>query len=232
MQAFLSLWRRKSLQRGSAALLIAAAAPLALALAAASTGAAAPPPDLGGCQVFPDPPAGLSPSAKSLPTQAAWNQDVSRAPRAKNSAAVIAYVNAHGGDELHPDFGSPRPYGIPYSVVGAGQAKLPVHYTAYGAESTPGPFPVPANARVEGGNSSDGDRHVITVDTSECKLYELYRGFYNPAPKPHWDADSGAAWDLGSDAVWPAGWTSADAAGLPIFAGLVRYDEVAAGRLD
>jgi len=133
---------------------------------------------------------------------------------------------------MHPDFGSPRPYGFPYSVVGAGQAQLPVHYTAYGDESDPGPFPVPAKARVEGGNGSDGDRHVIAVDTSECKLYELYRALFEPRPRPHWNADSGAAWDLRSAAVRTAGWTSADAAGLPIFAGLVRYDEVAAGRLE
>ena len=217
------------MKRALLALLAVAALAAVVAL---PSGAAEPPPDLGGCQVFPDPPAGLSATAKSLPTQAAWNQDISKAPRAKNSAAVIAYINSHGGNLMHPDFGSPRPYGFPYSVVGANQANLPVHYTAYGAESTPGPFPVPANARVEGGNGSDGDRHVIAVDTADCKLYELYRAFYKPTPKPHWDADSGAAWDLSSDAVWPDGWTSADAAGLPIFAGLVRYDEVAAGHLD
>ncbi len=230
MQAFGGLWTPKSLQRAAAVAFAVAA--IALTVAALPSGAAEPPPDLGSCQVFPNPPAGLSPTAKSLPTQAAWNQDISQAPRAKNSSAVIAYINRHGGSEFHPDFGSPRPYGIGYSVVGAGQAKLPIHYTAYGAESTPGPFPIPPNAQVEGGSGSNGDRHVVAVDTAECKVYELFDAHYKPTPQPHWDAGSGAAWDLGSDAVWPDGDTSADAAGLPIFAGLVRYDEVAAGRLD
>ncbi|HEX5608527.1 MAG TPA: hypothetical protein VFX45_00380 [Solirubrobacterales bacterium] len=201
-------------------------------LLGAPAGAVGPYPDLGACQVFPDPPASLSPRAPSLPNQAAWNQDISKAPRDPRSAAIIGYINSSGGDSLHPDFGSPRLYGFPYSVVGAGQRKLPVNYTAYGDESDPGPFPVPANAPVEGGNGSDGDRHVLVVDRDECKLYELYRGFYEARPKPHWNADAGVAWDLRSTALRPDGWTSTDAAGLPVFAGLVRYDEVAAGHLD
>lgn len=199
---------------------------------ASPAGAVGPYPSLGSCQVFPDPPPSLSPRAPSLPTEAAWNQDISKAPRHPRSAAYIAYINANGGDELHPDFGSPRAYGIPYSVVGAGQPELPVNYTAYGDESDPGPFPVPAKAPVEGGNRSDGDRHVLVVDRSDCKLYELYRAFYVPKPRPHWNADSGTEWDLRSAARRPDGWTSADAAGLPIFPGLVRYDEVASGSLD
>jgi hypothetical protein len=211
-------------------------APMALALGwlagAAPAQALGPYPDLGSCQVFPDPPASLSPRAPSLPNQAAWNQDISRAPRDPRSATYIAYINAHGGNLLHPDFGSPRPYGFPLAVVGPSQRKLPVRYTAYGDESDPGPFPVPASAPVEGGNGSDGDRHVLTVDRAGCMLYELYRAFYVAKPRPHWNADSGAAWDLTSTALRPAGWTSADAAGLPIFPGLVRYDEVAAGRLE
>ncbi|HEY1854048.1 MAG TPA: hypothetical protein VGG40_05615 [Solirubrobacterales bacterium] len=222
----------KSPHRGIAGVLAAAAVALVVALAAAPSQAVGPYPDLGSCSVFPQPPAGLSPSAKSLATEAAWNQDVSKAPRAKDSAAVIAYIDGHGGDHLHPDFGSPRAYGFPYSVVGSGQPKLPIHYTAYGSESSPGPFPVPAKAPVEGGNGSDGDRHVLVVDRAECKLYELYRAFFVAKPKPHWNADSGVAWDLGSAALRPDGWTSADAAGLPIFPGLVRYDEVAAGHLE
>ncbi len=133
---------------------------------------------------------------------------------------------------LHPDFGSPRAYGFPYAVVGAGQRKLPVHYTAYGDESDPGPFPVPAAAPVEGGKSSDGDRHVLVVDRSSCTLYELYRAFPKRGGGAHWNADSGARWDLRSTALRPDSWTSADAAGLPIFPGLVRYDEVAAGHLE
>jgi hypothetical protein len=187
---------------------------------------------LGSCQVFPAPPASLSPRAPSLPTQAAWNQDISKAPRDPRSAAYIAYIDSHGGDSLHPDFGSPRAYGFPYSVVGPGQRQLPIHYTAYGSESSPGPFPVPGAAPIEGGRGSDGDRHVLVVDRSSCMLYELYRAFFVPTPKPHWNADAGVAWDLNSSALRPDGWTSADAAGLPIFPGLVRYDEVAAGHLD
>jgi hypothetical protein len=196
-----------------------------------SASAVGPYPDLSPCQVFPGPPASLSARAPSLPTEAAWNQDISKAPRDPRSGAYIAYINAHGGDSLHPDFGSPREYGFPYSVV-AGQRKLPVHYTAYGDESDPGPFPIPTGAPVEGGNRSDGDRHVLVVDRDGCKLYELYRAFYVAKPQPHWNADSGTAWDLSSPTRRPDGWTSADAAGLPIFPGLVRYDEAASGHLD
>ncbi len=189
-------------------------------------------PSLGDCSVFPAPPPSLSPRAPSLPNEAAWNQDVSHAPVAPNSAATVAYIDAHGGTHLHPDFGSPRAYGFPYAVVGANQPKLPIHYTAYGDESDPGPFPIPAGAPVEGGNRSDGDRHVLVVDRSDCMLYELYRGFAEHGGRPHWNADSGVSWDLRSSALRPDSWTSADAAGLPIFPGLVRYDEVAAGHLD
>ncbi len=204
----------------------------ALSAFAAPAQAAASEPGLGSCQVFPDPPASLSPHAPSLPNEAAWNQDISKAPRDPRSAAYIAYIDSHGGDHLHPDFGSPRAYGFPFAVVGPGQRQLPIHYTAYGAESSPGPFPVPGGAPVEGGKRSDGDRHVLVVDRASCKLYELYRAFFQAKPKPHWNADAGVAWDLGSTALRPDSWTSADAAGLPIFPGLVRYDEVAAGHLD
>jgi hypothetical protein len=207
---------------------------LALAIALAAPGASPAVglyPDLGPCSVFPKPPADLAANARSLPNEAAWNQDVSRAPVAANSAATIAYIDTHGGDHLHPDFGSPRAYGFPYAVVGAGQRMLPIHYTAYGDESDPGPFPVPKGAPVEGGDRSDGDRHVLVVDRSSCTLYELYRAFFKRGGA-HWNADSGVRWDLHSTALRPDSWTSADAAGLPIFPGLVRYDEVAAGHLD
>jgi hypothetical protein len=220
------LWKRWS--AGGLALLLVT---LAWSLTG-SASAVGPYPDLGACQVFPDPPASLSPRAPSLPTEAAWNQDISKAPRDPRSGAYIAYINAHGGDSLHPDFGSPRAYGFPYSVVGTGQPELPVHYTAYGDESDPGPFPVPARAPVEGGNGSDGDRHVIVVDRAACRLYELYRAFPVAKPRPHWNADSGTEWDLRSAARRPEGWTSADAAGLPIFPGLVRYDEATSGEID
>jgi hypothetical protein len=187
---------------------------------------------LGSCQVFPDPPASLPAKAPSLDNEAAWNQDISKAPRDPRSAAYISYINSQGGNFLHPDFGSPRPYGFPFAVVNPGQRKLPIHFTAYGDESDPGPYPIPGATAIEGGNRSDGDRHVLVVDRGDCKLYELYRAFYVAKPKPHWDADQGSVWDLESTALRPEGWTSADAAGLPIFPGLVRYDEVAAGHLD
>jgi hypothetical protein len=204
---------------------------LGLMLAATPSAALGPHPTLGGCPVFPAPPASLPATAPSLPTEAAWNQDILKAPVARNSAATIAYINAHGGDHLHPDFGSPRAYGFPYSVVGAGQRKLPIRYTAYGDESDRGPFPIPKRAPVEGGNRSDGDRHVLVVDRSTCTLYELYRAFFKRNGGAYWNADSGARWNLRSGARRPDSWTSADAAGLPIFPGLLRYDEVAAGRV-
>src|SRR6185312_16975458 len=99
-------------------------------LAAGPAGAVGPYPDLGSCTVFPAPPASTSPTSPSLATEAAWNQNISKAPRAADSAKVIAYINSHGGNAIHPDFGSPRAYGFPYAVVGAGAKKLPIHYTA------------------------------------------------------------------------------------------------------
>jgi hypothetical protein len=229
--------RRSGTARRDGALTVVAFVLGTLATAAAlippgPAGAVGPYPDLGSCTVFPGPPASLSPSAPSLPTEAAWNQNIAKAPRAGNSANVIAYIDSHGGDAIHPDFGSPRAYGFPYAVVGTGAKELPIHYTAYGSESSPGPFPVPAGAPVEGGNDSDGDRHVLVVDRSTCKLFELYRAFHKARPKPHWDADAGVEWDLRSASLRPDGWTSADAAGLPIFPGLVRYEEAAAGQVD
>jgi hypothetical protein len=217
-------------------LVVIALACAAVAAAAVSADApgrrAGPYPSLGGCPVFPQPPAGLSPRAASLPSEAAWNQDISKAPVAPGSRAVIAYINSHGARFLHPDFGSPRAYGFPYSVVGRRQPRLPIHYTAYGSESDPGPFPVPRRAPVEGGNRSDGDRHVLVVDRSRCRLYELYRGFFRGAGRDHWNADSGTDWNLRSSRRRRDGYTSADAAGLPIFPGLVRYDEVKRGHID
>jgi hypothetical protein len=215
--------------------LVATTALLALALGIAGAGtsrAVGPYPDLGDCPVFPAPPASLPANAPSLANEAAWNQDITKAPVAPSSAATIAYIDSHGGNLLHPDFGSPREYGFPYAVVSAGQPELPIHYTAYGDESDPGPFPVPAKAPVEGGKGSDGDRHVLVVDRSSCTLFELYRAFAKHDGGAHWNADAGTRWDLRSAARRPDSWTSADAAGLPIFPGLVRYDEVAAGHLD
>ncbi|MET0559687.1 MAG: hypothetical protein ABW065_13625, partial [Solirubrobacterales bacterium] len=213
----------------------AALACVTLILTIALTGSATalgPYPGLSRCQVFPDPPTSTPATAPSLASEAAWNQDISQAPRDPRSVAYISYINAHGGSLLHPDFGSPRAYGFPYKVINAGQRGLPIHYTAYGDESDPGPFPIPGATPVEGGRHSDGDRHVLVVDRSACMLYELYRAFYVAKPRGHWNADSGVAWDLSSPDLRPDGWTSADAAGLPIFPGLVRYDEAAAGRIE
>lgn len=192
-----------------------------------------PYPGLGNCSIFPAPPASLSRAAPSLANQSAWNQDISKAPVDPRSNAYIAYIDAHGGDHLHPDFGSPRSYGFPFAVVGQGQPKLPVHYTAYGSESTPGPFPIPKTAPIEGGQRSNGDRHVLVIDRSTCTLYELYRAFFVPGGQhSHWNADAGVSWNLRSTARRPDSWTSADAAGLPIFPGLARYDETSSGQID
>jgi len=129
---------------------------------------------------------------------------------------------------LHPDFGTVwdgAPNGIPYIVVSGTQAPVSINFTAYGPQSDPGPYPVPSNAPIEGGPNSTGDRHVLVIDRDNWKLYEMYRAFPQNGGGT-WNADSGAIFDLTSNALRPAGWTSADAAGLPIFPGLVRYDEV------
>jgi hypothetical protein len=170
-------------------------------------------------------------SCPLLPADNVWNAPVDTLPLDANSGA---YVNAIGASAVvHADFGSGTwnggPIGIPFVPVADGQPDVAIHYTAYGDESDPGPFPVPAAAPVEGGSAADGDRHVLVVDRDNCLLYELYRAF--PQADGSWNADSGARYDLRSNALRPAGWTSADAAGLPIFPGLVRYDEVAAGEI-
>jgi hypothetical protein len=129
---------------------------------------------------------------------------------------------------LHPDFGGDGAYGIPFMLAKSTQKRYPIHYTAYGDESDPGPFPIPPNAPVEGGASSSGDRHVIVLQEGTCHLFELYRAFWRGT---RWDAGSGVNWNLSSNKLRPLGYTSADAAGLPIFPGLVRYGEVAAGAI-
>jgi len=151
-----------------------------------------------------------------------WNTDVSAYPVHPNSAAYIATIGT--GAHLHPDYGSNPDYGIPITVVGASQPKVPITFDAYGDESDPGPYPVPADARVEAG----GDRHVIVLEKDGCKLYEMYDA-RKDATGSGWTAASGAVFDLSSNALRPDSWTSADAAGLPIYPGLVKYDEVASG---
>jgi hypothetical protein len=218
------------------------AAIIALALAVAAAGMAVakkkhhhgkpprgPYPSLGACPVFPA--AAAAANAPSAADESAWNQDISHAPLDPNSAGYIAYINAHGGDFVHPDFGSPREYGFPYAVVGKKQKRTKVHFTAYGDESDHGAYRVPLNSLVEGGQASDGDRHVLAVDRKRCTLYELYRAFPRKGAKPHWNADSGVIWNLRSTALRQEGFTSADAAGLPIFPGLARYDEAASGAI-
>jgi len=168
---------------------------------------------------------------RPFPADNAWNQDISASPVDPNSAAIIAFIGATRG--LKADFGSGlwegAPIGIPYQVVDSTQPRVKVTFTAYGDESDPGPMPVPASAPVEGGPAATGDRHVLIMDRDACVLYELYRAF--PQPDGSWNADSAAIWDLKSNALRPFGWTSADAAGLPVFPGLARYDEVAAGEI-
>jgi hypothetical protein len=167
-----------------------------------------------------------------FPSDSAWNLDVSAATVDPNSATIIAFIGT--GTGLHPDFGAGlyngSPIGIPYLVVASSlQAKVPMVFTAYGDESDPGPMPIPAMAPVEGGSSATGDRHVLVMDRDACVLYELYNAF--PQTDGSWTADSAAIWDLKSDNLRPFGWTSADAAGLPILPGLACYDEVAAGAI-
>jgi hypothetical protein len=182
----------------------------------------------------PTPSSGASGAERGCPLFPADNVWHARVDRLAVLPASPRYVAAIGADRnLHPDFGSGRidgrPFGIPVTAVGAGQATVRVAFE-YAAESDPGPYPLPANARIEGGPTSDGDRHVILHDTANCRLYELFAA--RRGADGSWRAQSGAIWNLRSNALRPAGWTSADAAGLPILAGLVRYEEVAAGRID
>jgi hypothetical protein len=167
-----------------------------------------------------------------FPADNLWNQNIASAPVDPNSAAIINYIGAT--DPVHPDFGSGEyngsSIGIPYIVVDSQQAPVVINFTAYGDESDPGPMPVPASAPIEGyPNPGSGDRHVLVLDNSSCWLYELYSSY--PQTDGSWNAASAAVWNLQSDEQRPLTWTSADAAGLSIFAGLARYDEVAGGAI-
>jgi hypothetical protein len=194
-----------------------------------SSGGGTPPPT---CSVMTLGQGGSLNGFLPFPADSLWNQDISAAPVDANSGAIINFIGASIG--VHPDFGSGlyqgQSMGIPYLVVGAQQGPLPIVFTAYGDESDPGPMPIPVSALIEGypvpGN---GDRHVLVLDNSNCWLYELYSSYPNTAS---WNAGSAAVWDLTADENRPYTWTSADAAGLPIFPGLVRYDEVAAGQIN
>ncbi len=167
-----------------------------------------------------------------FPSDNLWNQDISGAAVDPNSAAIVNFIGAN--DPVHPDFGSGlyagSSIGIPYVVVGSAQNFVNIDFTAYGSESDPGPMPVPPDSPIEGYPSpGSGDRHVLVLDNSNCWLYELYSSY--PNTDGSWNAGSAAVWDLLNDEQRPLTWTSADAAGLSIFAGLVRYDEVAAGQI-
>jgi hypothetical protein len=166
-------------------------------------------------------------------SQNLWNKDISAAPVDPNSASIISFIGA--SDPVHPDFGSGEyngsTIGIPYTVVGSQQGFVAITFNAYGDESDPGPMPIPATAPIEGyPNPGSGDRHVLVLDNNNCWLYELYGSSVNSDGS--WNAGSAAVWDLLADEQRPWTWTSADAAGLPIFPGLVRYDEVAAGQIN
>jgi hypothetical protein len=161
-----------------------------------------------------------------FPADNVWNTPVDSLPVDPNSAA---YINSIGYNTyLHPDFGADwngGPFGIPYTTVPGNQPRVAVTF-GYAGESDPGPYPIPTAAPIEGGPDSDGDRHVLVVDRDNCVLYEMYNSW--PHSDGSWNAGSGAVFTLTSNALRPLGWTSADAAGLPILSGLVRYDEVKA----
>jgi cellobiose-specific phosphotransferase system component IIB len=166
-----------------------------------------------------------------FPADNLWNQNIAGAPVDPNSDAYINFIGAN--TPVHPDFGSGlyagQSIGIPYIVV-SGAPLVKVNFTAYGDESDPGPMPIPSNAPIEGyPKPGNGDRHVLVLDRDNCWLYELYDS--HALKNGNWDAASAAVWDLLNDEQRPYTWTSADAAGLPIFPGLARYDEVAAGAI-
>jgi hypothetical protein len=194
-----------------AAALLTGATPLATSPRAS---AGTTPPNGGACPVF--------------PADSVWNADISQLPVDPHSAAWLASMGA-GSTNLHPDFGPSgdpsTPYGIPYTVVTDAHPKVTVSFQ-YADESDPGPYPFGTDTPIEGGPNGTGDRHAVMIDSTTCTLYELYDAQYSA---PGSTAGSGAIWNLDSDALRPAGWTSADAAGLPIFPGLLRPDEVLAG---
>jgi hypothetical protein len=187
-------------------------------MASAAGGAGETPARIAGCPLFP----------RNNP----WNQRVDRLPVAKNSATLIRSIGLDS--PVHADFGSGTygggPIGIPYKVVTKRQRKVPVSFD-YASESDGHRYPIPPNVPIEGGRNADGDRHVIVVDRSRCIDYELFDAHPLNGGKS-WHAGSGAIFHLRSNRLRPRGWTSADAAGLPILPGLARYDEVARGAID
>ena len=173
-----------------------------------------------------------APRCPVFPRSSHWNQRVDRLPLHPRSSAIVASIGR--ARRAHADFGSGRyeggPIGIPYRVVSGRARRVPVRFE-FASESDRGRYPLPPGVLIEGGPGSDGDRHVIVVDRSRCRLYELYAA-YPEAGGRRWRAGSGAVWSLRSNRLRPRGWTSADAAGLPILPGLARYDEVRRGSID
>ncbi len=167
----------------------------------------APAPRIAGCRIF--------------PPDNVWNRRVDRLPVRADSETLKGSIGM--GASLHPDFGSFAGYGIPWNVVGGSSPRVDVTFR-WPAESDPGPYPMPAEPRIEGGS----DRHILLLDRDRCRLFELFAA---ERQGDRWRAGSGATWNLGSNALRPRGWTSADAAGLPILPGLVRYQEVAGGEI-
>jgi hypothetical protein len=177
-------------------------------------------PVVGGCQIFPAPSG--TPNGNSW-----WNQDISKYPLDPKSSDYIAHL----GGSLHPDFGHEAYYGIPINIVPATQPKVPVRFN-YSSESDPGPYPIPPNAQVEGAPLyHSGDLHVLVLQQGTCKLYETWNSHEHNNGKS-WTAGSGAIFNLNSNKLRPNGWTSADAAGLPIFPALIKCDEVKAGAIN
>jgi hypothetical protein len=166
------------------------------------------------------------------PADSFWHADVSALPVHSQSATWVSSIGTTAG--LKADFGAGQwnggPIGIPYTTVPGTQPRVPVSF-GYADESDSGPYPIPPNAPIEGGSASTGDRHVLVVDRDACRLWELYAA-YPQNGGASWTAGSGATWDLSSNAMRPLGWTSSDAAGLPILPGLARFDEVSAGEID
>jgi hypothetical protein len=170
----------------------------------------------------------VEPACQILPPEDPLNQEIANAPVSPNSANYVASIGLTV--HLHPDFGTEPSYGIPYTVVGPEQAEVPIKFTKYASESNKGPYPIPPDAPIEGGGKNGhGDKHVLVVQEGTCMDYELYKAHRKD---PGWTAASGAIFNLSSEALRPEGWTSADAAGLPIFPLLVRYPEVHAGQID
>ncbi len=173
-----------------------------------------------------------APACPMTPGSSFWHADVSALPIHTQSPGWVSSVGTTA--KLKADFGAGvwdgGPIGIPYTTVPGTQPRVPVSF-GYDEQSDPGPYPIPPDAPIEGGPDSTNDRHVLIVDRDACRLWELYSA-YPENGGASWDAGSGATWDMRSNAMRPLGWTSGDAAGLPIIPGLVRYDEVASGEID